>query len=85
MNVYYYDVEKKLSLGNAKPKKSLKELCEISDVVSFHVPQTNTTKNMLNKETLSYMKQGSYIVNASRGTVVDIDDLVDALESGHIL
>lgn len=84
MKVYYYDIEKKLSLGNVKAKRSLKELLEVSDVVSLHVPQTKDTKNMINKKTLSYMKKGSYIVNASRGTVVDIDDLVDALESHHI-
>ena len=85
MNVYYYDIEKKLSLWNVKSKKTFKELLEISDVVSFHVPETKDTKNMLNKETLAYMKEGSYLVNASRGTVVEIDDLVRYLESGHIL
>ena len=85
MNVYYYDIEKKLSLGNVKSKKTFKELLSVSDVVSFHVPETKDTRNMLNKTTLSHMKEGSYLVNASRGTVVEIDDLVTYLESGHIL
>ena len=85
MNVYYYDIEKKLSLWNVKSKKTFKELLEISDVVSFHVPETKDTKNMFNKETLAYMKEGRYLVNASRGTVVEIDYLVRYLESGHIL
>jgi D-3-phosphoglycerate dehydrogenase len=85
MNVFYYDVEKKLSLGNVESKKTLKQLLEISDVVSLHVPETKETKNMINKKTLAYMKTGSYLVNASRGTVVEINDLVECLESGHIL
>jgi D-3-phosphoglycerate dehydrogenase len=85
MKVCYYDIEKKLSLGNVESKKTLKQLLEISDVVSLHVPETKETKNMINKTTLAHMKKGSYLVNASRGTVVEIDDLVQYLESGHIL
>lgn len=84
MHVYYYDTENKLSHGNAKSVDSLKELLEISDVVTLHVPETPETKNMINAETLSYMKPGSHIINYARGTVIDIEALAEALKSGHL-
>lgn len=84
MHVYYYDVENKLSHGNAQSVDTLKELLEISDVVTLHVPETPETKNMINAETLSYMRPGSHIINYARGTVIDIEALADALKSGHI-
>ena len=85
MHVYYYDIEKKLALGNAQMINSLEELLKISDVVTLHVPETPETKNMMNAETLAQMKDGSYLINYARGTLIDIDELVKALESKRIL
>ncbi|PJA96732.1 MAG: phosphoglycerate dehydrogenase [Ignavibacteriales bacterium CG_4_9_14_3_um_filter_34_10] len=84
MNVYYYDIEKKLNLGNAKSCSSLDELLQISDIVTLHVPETELTKNMITSRELSLMKAGSCLINASRGTVVNIEDLSVALENKHI-
>ena len=84
MNVYLYDIITKLPLGNAVQVSSLKELMETCDVISLHVPETAQTANMIGAEQLSWMKKGSILINASRGTVVDIDALHDALESGHL-
>ncbi len=84
MNVFYYDIVNKLSLGNAKPCNSLNELLEISDVVTLHVPETELTKNMIDYDKLKRMKKGSYLINTSRGTVVNIPDLSKALEEKHI-
>ena len=84
MHVAFYDIEMKLALGNARQVPTLDELLEISDVVTVHVPQTEQTKNMINATTLARMKKGAGLINAARGTVVDIDALVDALKSKHI-
>lgn len=84
MKVKFFDVVKKLPLGNAKPMRSLDELLEQSDFVSLHVPETPETKDMIAKKQLAKMKKGAYLLNASRGTVVEIDDLVEALKKGHI-
>lgn len=84
MKVYLYDIITKLPLGNAVQVSSLKELMETCDVISLHVPETAQTANMIGAEQLSWMKKGSILINASRGTVVDIDALHDALESGHL-
>lgn len=84
LNVIYYDVIKKLPLGNSKPVGSLNDLLKHSDFVSLHVPATETTKNMIGLEQLENMKAHSYLINASRGSVVCIPDLVKKLKSGHI-
>ncbi|MFZ1865320.1 MAG: phosphoglycerate dehydrogenase [Polyangiales bacterium] len=84
MRVLYYDLEHKLPLGNATPVISLQELLAEADVVSLHVPETPVTRNMLDAEAIRSMRPGSLLINAARGTVVDIDALADALESGHI-
>ncbi|MEW9797254.1 phosphoglycerate dehydrogenase [Alteromonas sp. CYL-A6] len=84
MRVQFYDIEDKLVLGNAMQVKSLDKLLATSDVVSLHVPETPQTQNMINAAALAKMKAGSILINASRGTVIDIDALVDALERGHI-
>ena len=84
MKVYLYDIVTKLPLGNAVQVPTLKELMQICDVVSLHVPETPQTANMIGEEQLGWMKKGSILINASRGTVVDIDALADALESGHL-
>ncbi|WP_445397703.1 phosphoglycerate dehydrogenase [Zobellella sp. An-6] len=84
MQVFYYDIENKLSLGNATQIASLEELLNMSDVVSLHVPETPQTKNMFGAEELAMMKPGAILINASRGTVVEIDALAEALRSKHI-
>ncbi|MBF9001650.1 MULTISPECIES: phosphoglycerate dehydrogenase [Vibrio] len=84
MYVYYYDIENKLSLGNAHQVHTLTELLNKCDVISLHVPETPETKNMMGKEEFDRMKPGSIFINASRGTVVDIPALCAALESKHL-
>ncbi|MGQ4002255.1 phosphoglycerate dehydrogenase [Francisellaceae bacterium CB299] len=81
INVIFYDVEEKLPLGNAIQVSSLETLLGQSDVVSLHVPQLPTTKNLITAKELAQMKDNSVLINASRGNVVDIDALVNALES----
>lgn len=85
MDVYFYDVVTKLPIGNAKQVASLNELLNLADVVSLHVPETSSTKWMMAAEQFAQMKQGAILLNASRGTVVDIDALADALESKKLL
>ncbi|MBW7470635.1 phosphoglycerate dehydrogenase [Marinobacter sp. M216] len=85
MDVYFYDVVSKLSIGNATQVGTLQELLNIADVVSLHVPETPSTKYMFKAEQFAQMKPGSILMNASRGTVVDIDALADALRSGKLL
>lgn len=84
MKVYYYDIENKLSLGNAIQVPNLVELLNMSDVISLHVPETASTKDLIGAEQLRMMKPGAIFINASRGTVVDIDALADVIKSGHI-
>jgi len=84
MKVYLYDVMTKLPLGNAVQVQSLRELMQICDIVSLHVPETAQTANMIDAEALSWMKQDSILINASRGTVVDIDALAEVLEAGKL-
>lgn len=85
MEVYFYDVVTKLALGNATQISSLKELLNISDIVSLHVPETPSTQDMMGEAQFAEMKQGSIFLNAARGTVVVIDDLCKALDSGRLL
>jgi D-3-phosphoglycerate dehydrogenase len=82
--VFYYDIEMKLALGNARPMPTIEALLEIADVVTCHVPQTPQTYKMINGAALAKMRKGAALINAARGDVVDIDALVDALDSGHI-
>ncbi|MCC6363359.1 MAG: phosphoglycerate dehydrogenase [Bryobacterales bacterium] len=84
MQVLYYDIEAKLALGNAKSVPSLDGLLEIADAVTLHVPETPQTHGLIGREQIAAMKPGSLLINASRGTVVDIDALSEALQSGHI-
>ena len=84
MNVFYFDIEKKLNLGNAKSCSSLDELLSISDIVTLHVPETDLTKNMISSKELRIMKKGSFLINASRGSVVVIEDLAQSLENKHL-
>ncbi len=84
MSVAFYDIETKLPLGNARQVATLAELLETADVVSLHVPETPSTHNMIGAQELARMKPGSHLINASRGTVVDIAALTAALESEHL-
>ena len=84
MDVYFYDIENKLPLGNAKQVRSLEELLSSCDVVSLHVPELPSTKNLMNAERIAQLKQGAILINAARGTVVDIDALTEALKDGKI-
>lgn len=84
MSVVFYDIEAKLPLGNARQLDSLDELLAAADAVSLHVPETPATKNMIGAAQLAQMKPGSHLINASRGTVVDIDALADALRRKHL-
>ncbi|WP_158769058.1 phosphoglycerate dehydrogenase [Paraglaciecola sp. L1A13] len=84
MRVQFFDIEDKLVLGNSTQVKTLKELMSTSDVVSLHVPETVQTQNMIGATELSWMKTGSILMNAARGTVIDIPALVEVLESGQL-
>lgn len=84
MKVIFYDVIKKLPMGNAQVKTHLNDLLKESDFVSLHVPETPETKNMLTAKQFNLMKRGSHLINASRGTVVQIEDLVVALKEKHL-
>jgi len=84
MRVVFRDIEAKLPLGNAREMGSLEELLALSDVVSLHVPETPQTQNLIAAAQLAAMKPGSHLINASRGTVVDIDALTAALDSRHL-
>ena len=84
MNVYYYDIEKKLSLGKAIACSSLNDLLMISDAITLHVPETEYTKSMISVPELSLMKKGSVLINASRGTTVDYPAIAVALRNSHL-
>lgn len=84
MQVIFRDVESKLVLGNAKPAASLDALLEAADVVTLHVPETPETQRMIGEPQIARMKKGAKLINASRGTVVDIDALAKALRAGQI-
>lgn len=84
MSVIYYDVVALMSMGTAKQMPKLEDLLQRADFVTLHVPEIPETKNMIAEEQLQHMKQGSYLINASRGTVVDIPALVNALNSGKL-
>jgi D-3-phosphoglycerate dehydrogenase / 2-oxoglutarate reductase len=84
MSVIFYDIEAKLPLGNARQVATLNALLEAADTVSLHVPETSATKNMIGAAELARMKAGSHLINASRGTVVDIEALTGALEREHL-
>lgn len=84
MKVIYYDTETKLPLGNAEDKKSLKDLVSNADIISLHVPELPSTKNLVNKNLLKYFKKGSILINYARGEVVDLDALAKSLTEGHL-
>ena len=84
MQVIFHDIETKLSLGNARAAASLDDLLERSDVVTLHVPETPATQNMIGAAQIARMRSGALLINASRGTVVDIDALASALQHEHL-
>ncbi len=84
MKVLFYDVETRLPLGNATDGKSLKEVLAHADIVTLHVPELNTTKNLINKTNIKYFKKGSVLINYARGEVVDLNVLKNALVAGNI-
>ena len=85
MRVIFYDVVSKLPLGNASQIPSLEGLLGQADIVTLHVPDLPSTRNLMDQERISQMKAKSILINASRGTVVDIDALTKALEEKHLL
>jgi D-3-phosphoglycerate dehydrogenase len=84
MKVIYFDVESKLPLGNAQPKATLDALLKEAHVVSLHVPQHASTELLIGRSEIAAMRSGSILINASRGNVVDLDALAEALNSSHI-
>jgi len=85
MNVYYYDIEERLALGNATKCQTLEELLALSDVVSLHVDGRPENKNIFHQEHFEQMKDGAVLINLARGPVVDIAALRQALDSGKLL
>lgn len=84
MKVLFYDVETKLPLGNASTYSTLEEVLNNADVVTLHVPDNATTRNLINEATLAQFKKGSILINYARGEVVDIAALEAALQSGRL-
>jgi D-3-phosphoglycerate dehydrogenase len=84
MQVIYYDTATKLPHGNAKQARDLRDLLKRSNIVTLHVPSNDTTRNMVNAESLRAMRKGSILINHSRGDVVDLGALKKFIERGHI-
>lgn len=84
MKVQFFDVVTKLPLGNATQIRELDDLLKTSDIVSLHVPETASTQDMIGAREISLMKKGAILLNASRGTVVDIDALANAIKNKHL-
>lgn len=84
MKVQFFDVVTKLPLGNATQIRELDDLLKTSDIVSLHVPETASTQDMIGAREISLMKKGAILLNASRGTVVDIDALANAIKTKHL-
>lgn len=84
MKVIFYDTITKLPLGNAESRKTIKEVVSKADIITLHIPETQQTKNLINKTLLKQFKQGSILINFARGEVVDLDALTASLKSGHL-
>jgi D-3-phosphoglycerate dehydrogenase len=84
MDVCFYDIVTKLPLGNARMMPTLDDVLAAADVVTFHVPETPLTRGMMGRPQFARMKPGAMLINASRGTVVDLDAAADALERQHL-
>lgn len=84
MDVIYYDVVSLMGLGTSRQVPTLNDLLNQADFVTLHVPELPETKNMISAPQLAQMKEGSYLINASRGSVVDIPALINSMRSGKI-
>ena len=84
MRVIYHDHTDRLRHGNTEPTKNLNALLGAADIVSLHVPETPATAGMIGAAQIAKMKKGAYLINNSRGTVVDLDAVAAALKSGHL-
>lgn len=84
MRVLFFDTLQLMPLGTAQPVATLDDLLANADFVTLHVPETPETKNMIGEREIKIMKKGSYLINAARGTLVDIPALAAALKSGHL-
>ncbi len=84
MKVIFYDIATRLPLGNAESRRTIKDVVSKSDIITLHVPDTQQTKNMINKSLLKNFKKGSILINYARGEVVDIDALAKSLQDGHL-
>jgi D-3-phosphoglycerate dehydrogenase / 2-oxoglutarate reductase len=84
MRVLYHDILSKLPMGNARQVGTLTELLTSVDIVTLHVPEDASTASLIDAERLAEMRPGSYLINASRGTVVNVDALAEALRAGHV-
>ena len=84
MEVVYYDAEPKLPIGNAKPVRTLKELLQQTNIVSLHIPETSSTKDLLGKNEIACMQKGSILINYARGNLIDLTALAEAIKSGQI-
>jgi D-3-phosphoglycerate dehydrogenase len=84
MQVVFHDIEGKLALGNARPVATLDALLQMADVITLHVPETPQTKGMIGAAEIARMKPNAMLINASRGSVVDLDALAEALRTGHV-
>jgi len=84
MKVVYYDIVTKMPIGNSRQIQKMDDLLAQSDFVTLHVPETPQTKNMIGAKQLAQMKKGSYLINASRGTVIEIPALSESLKAKHL-
>ncbi|MEO9020487.1 MAG: phosphoglycerate dehydrogenase [Ginsengibacter sp.] len=84
MRVVFYDTESKMPLGNAEDKKSLRELLKVADIVTLHVPDLPSTKNLINRNNLKFFKKTAILINYARGGVVDLVALKNALQNGEM-
>lgn len=84
LEVYYYDIESKLPLGNANAADSLTDIINTCDIVTLHVPALPSTVNLFNADVIGKFRKGQYLINMSRGNVVDIDALKNSLDQGII-
>ncbi|MFN5022268.1 MAG: phosphoglycerate dehydrogenase [bacterium] len=84
MKVIFYDTITKLPLGNAESRKTIKDVVSKADIITLHIPETQQTKNLINKTLLKQFKKGSILINFARGEVVDLEALTVALTNGHL-
>ena len=84
MKVIFYDTVTKLPLGNAESRKTLKDVVSKADIITLHIPETQQTKNLINKNLLKQFKKDSILINFARGEVVELDALAAALKNGHL-